>query len=81
MLFGTKRNRKDDRMTIAADLSEYRETKFRAPRLGYRVSEWSRLTGTSRQTTWRAIRKGTLKTVNYCGITLIPDTERVRLFS
>jgi hypothetical protein len=49
-------------------------------RLGYRIGEWSEMTGTSRQTTWRAIRSGTLKTVTYCGITLIPDSERVRLF-
>jgi hypothetical protein len=49
-------------------------------RLGYRIGEWSEMTGTSRQTTWRAIRNGTLKTVTYCGITLIPDSERVRLF-
>jgi hypothetical protein len=47
-------------------------------RLGYRISEWSELTGTSRQTTWRAIRNGALKTINYCGITLIPDSERAR---
>jgi hypothetical protein len=49
-------------------------------RLGYRISEWSEMTGTSRITTWRAIKAGKLKTVNYCGITLIPDCERARLF-
>jgi hypothetical protein len=48
-------------------------------RLGYRISEWSEMTGTSRITTWRAIKAGKLKTVNYCGITLIPDSERARL--
>jgi hypothetical protein len=53
--------------------------KSKRARLGYRISEWSEMTGTSRQTTWRAIRNGTLKTVTYCGITLIPDSERVRL--
>jgi hypothetical protein len=53
--------------------------KSKGPRLGYKISEWSAMTGTSRQTTWRAIRNGALKTVDYCGITLIPDTERVRL--
>jgi hypothetical protein len=37
------------------------------------------MTGTSRQTTWRAIRNGTLKRITYAGITLIPDSERVRL--
>ena len=49
-------------------------------RLGYRISEWSEMTGTSRVTTWRNIKSGKLKTVNYCGITLIPDSERARLF-
>lgn len=48
-------------------------------RIGYRVAEWSEMTGTSRVTTWRAIRSGTLRTVKYNGITLIPDSERVRL--
>ncbi|WP_256378722.1 hypothetical protein [Bradyrhizobium sp. URHD0069] len=37
------------------------------------------MTGTSRQTTWRAIRNGELKSIVYCGIRLIPDSERVRL--
>jgi hypothetical protein len=54
--------------------------KSKRARLGYRISEWSEMTGTSRQTTWRAIRNGALKTVTYCGITLIPDSERARLF-
>jgi hypothetical protein len=49
-------------------------------RLGYRISEWSAMTGTSRVTTWRAIKIGKLKAVDYCGIKLIPDSERARLF-
>jgi N6-adenosine-specific RNA methylase IME4 len=49
-------------------------------RFGYRISEWSEMTGTSRITTWRAIRDGKLKAVDYCGIKLIPDSERARLF-
>ena len=48
-------------------------------RVGYRISEWSEMTGTSRITTWRAIRDGKLKAVDYCGIKLIPDSERARL--
>jgi hypothetical protein len=54
--------------------------KSKGPRFGYRVAEWRELTGTSRQTTWRAIRSGALKVVDYNGIPLIPDSERVRLF-
>jgi hypothetical protein len=48
-------------------------------RLAYRISEWSALTGTSRQHTWRAIRNGALKVVDYNGIQLIPSSEAVRL--
>jgi hypothetical protein len=48
-------------------------------RLGYRIAEWSEMTGTSRVTTWRNIKAGKLKAVDYCGIKLIPDSERVRL--
>jgi hypothetical protein len=49
-------------------------------RLGYRILEWSRLTGTSRVTTWRNIKSGKLKAIDYCGIKMIPDSERARLF-
>ena len=49
-------------------------------RLGYRISEWSRLTGTSRVTTWRNIKSGKLKAIDYCGIKMIPESERARLF-
>jgi hypothetical protein len=48
-------------------------------RLGYRIAEWSEITGTSRVTTWRNIRSGALRTVDYNGITLIPSSEAVRL--
>jgi hypothetical protein len=48
-------------------------------RLGYRVTEWSQMTGTSRVTTWRNIKNGTLKVIDYNGIKLIPASEDVRL--
>ena len=64
----------------AARRARQSNRKSKGSRLGYRISEWSEMTGTSRQTTWRAIRNGTLKTVTYAGITLVPDSERVRLF-
>jgi len=63
----------------AARRAQQPKSKSKGARLGYRISEWSEMTGTSRQTTWRAIRNGTLKTITYAGITLIPDSERVRL--
>lgn len=49
-------------------------------RFGYRISEWSKNTNTSHITTWRAIKAGKLKSVDYFGITLIPDSERARIF-
>jgi hypothetical protein len=48
-------------------------------RLAYRIGEWSELTGTSRVTTWRAIKAGRLKIVDVNGIKLIPRSEAVRL--
>lgn len=66
----------DDRAVLRA---RQRNKKSKVGRLGYRVGEWSDLTGTSRQTTWRAIRKGALKVIDYNGISLIPDSERIRL--
>lgn len=39
--------------------------------LGYRVTEWSQKTRTSRSTTWRRVRDGTLKTFRYGGILYI----------
>jgi hypothetical protein len=48
-------------------------------RLGYRITEWSEMTGTSRVTTWRNIKNGTLKVIDYNGIRLIPSSEAVRL--
>jgi hypothetical protein len=37
------------------------------------------MTGTSRVTTWRNIRNGTLKAIDYNGIPLIPHSEAIRL--
>jgi hypothetical protein len=56
-----------------------RSSKKKSRRLGYRISEWSEMTGTSRVTTWRAIRSGALEVVDYNGIPLIPHREAVRL--
>ena len=63
----------------AARRARQSNRKSKGRRLGYKISEWSEMTGTSRQTTWRAIRNGALKVVDYNGITLIPDSECVRL--
>ncbi len=63
----------------AARRARQSEKNSKGPRLGYRISEWSELTGTSRQTTWRAIRSGAIKVIDYNGIPLIPRSEAVRL--
>jgi predicted DNA-binding transcriptional regulator AlpA len=48
-------------------------------RLCWRVSEWCRLTGTSRPTVWRQIKAGVLKVVYLGKIPTIPRSEGVRL--
>jgi hypothetical protein len=40
-------------------------------RIGFRVSEWSKKTGTSKATTYRRIADGTLETIDYGGLTLV----------
>ncbi|MET4207713.1 hypothetical protein [Bradyrhizobium sp. LA2.1] len=64
----------------AARRAQQPDSKTNGPRLGYKISEWSKMTGTSRATTWRAIKTGKLKALNYFGIKLIPESERARLF-
>ncbi|WFU45823.1 hypothetical protein QA640_44145 (plasmid) [Bradyrhizobium sp. CB82] len=61
-------------------MTSHTEKSDKPVRLGCRISAWSRLTGTGRVTTWGNIKRGKLKTVDYCGITLIYDCERARLF-
>jgi hypothetical protein len=48
-------------------------------RLGWRIAEWCRLTGTSRPTAWRHAKTGKLKIVYMGAIPLVPRTEAVRL--
>ena len=48
-------------------------------RLAWRLAEWMKLTGTSRPTLWRQVKRGDLKVV-YVGHTpLVPRAEAVRL--
>lgn len=53
--------------------------KDKPQRIGHRVTAWSVMTNTSRITTWRRIKEGKLRTVDYFGVTLVLDTERARL--
>jgi hypothetical protein len=48
-------------------------------RFGWRIFEWVALTGTSRPTVWRQIKRGKLKVVDVNGIKLIPRSEAIRL--
>ena len=50
-------------------------------RLSYSISEWSDLLGVSRQTTWRAIKQGQIRTVDVAGRKRIPASERARLLT
>ena len=48
-------------------------------RLGWRLPEWMKLTGTSRPTLWRQVKRGDLKLV-YVGPTpMVPRSEAIRL--
>jgi predicted DNA-binding transcriptional regulator AlpA len=48
-------------------------------RLGWRLPEWMRLTGTSRPTLWRQIKRGDLKIVSIGSTRMVPRSEAVRL--
>ena len=48
-------------------------------RLGWRIAEWISLTGTSRPTVWRQIKRGDLNIVRVGGIPIVPRSEAVRL--
>ncbi|QIG91489.1 hypothetical protein [Bradyrhizobium sp. 6(2017)] len=48
-------------------------------RLGWRIPEWMKATGTSRPTLWRQVKRGDLKLV-YVGPTpMVPRSEAIRL--
>jgi hypothetical protein len=48
-------------------------------RLGWRISEWVELTGTSRPTLWRQVKSGKLKIVYVGTVPLVPRAEAIRL--
>lgn len=48
-------------------------------RLGWRISEWAALTGTSRPTLWRQVKAGQVKLIYIGGIPIIPRSEAIRL--
>jgi hypothetical protein len=47
-------------------------------RLGWLISEWEALTGTSRTTIWRQVRDGDLRLIQIGQIKLVPRSEAVR---
>jgi hypothetical protein len=48
-------------------------------RLGWRIKEWTALTGTSRPTFWRQVKAGQIKVVYIGGIPIVPRSEAIRL--
>jgi hypothetical protein len=48
-------------------------------RLGWRLPEWMKLTGTSRPTLWRQIKRGDLKIVSIGSTRMVPRCEAIRL--
>jgi|RhiMethySRZTD1v2_1073278.scaffolds.fasta_scaffold333993_3 hypothetical protein len=59
----------DERRTFAIPVNQ---------RLGYRVSEWAALTGSSTATVWRHVRSGRIETVKQGSVTLIPRRFAIR---
>jgi hypothetical protein len=47
--------------------------------LGWRIDEWTALTGVSRPTVWRQNRDGKLKIIYVDKIPFVPRTEAIRL--
>jgi hypothetical protein len=47
--------------------------------LGWRISEWCALTGTSKPTLWRHAKAGTIKLVYVGRVPIIPRSEAVPL--
>jgi len=50
-----------------------------ADRLGFRIAEFIKLTGTSRPTVQRMLARGDVRTVKVGSVRLIPRTELIRL--
>jgi hypothetical protein len=48
-------------------------------RLGWRIPEWVRLTGTSRPTLWRQVKRGDLKLIYVGPMPIVPRSEAIRL--
>jgi hypothetical protein len=49
------------------------------PRIAYSIAEWARMIGATRQTVWRYIRDGQLRTVIVGNRKMIPASELARL--
>jgi predicted DNA-binding transcriptional regulator AlpA len=48
-------------------------------RLCWRLPEWMKLTGTSRPTLWRQVKRGDLKLVYVGPMPMVPRSEAIRL--
>lgn len=58
-------------MTLISKPNDHPQSGAPPARVGWRVNEWAKQTGTSRETTYRRINDGSLKTMRYGGVTLI----------
>jgi len=64
---------------MAHTLKNDQRPRIAPDRLGWRLHEWMKLTGTSRPTLWRQVKLGDLKLV-YVGHTpMVPRSEAIRL--
>jgi hypothetical protein len=48
-------------------------------RLGWRIPEWISITGTSRPTLWRQVKRGDLKLIYVGPMPIVPRSEAIRL--
>jgi hypothetical protein len=48
-------------------------------RLGWRLPEWMQLTGTSRPTLWRQVKRGDLRIVRIGKTPMVPRSEAIRI--
>jgi len=48
-------------------------------RLAWRLPEWMMLTGTSRPTLWRQVKRGDLKLIYIGPMPMVPRSEAIRL--
>ena len=72
----------DGWLNMPSNTRHHNHSSFGNPtddRLGWRLPEWMRLTGISRPTLWRQIKRGDLKIVYIGPMPIVPRSEAIRL--